>query len=82
MEYVAGGIMVLGVIGVFLHRIIRGMGFGARVIQLVTLLLIVPTILILGLEKILTSETVAALLGALIGYVLSGIGDFDKKQSD
>jgi hypothetical protein len=33
-------------------------------------------ILVLALQKILSSETTATLIGALIGYVLSGIGDF------
>src|ERR1700689_1043228 len=54
-------------------------GIGARIIQLCVVVLIFPTILILGLEKVLTGETLGTLLGGVMGYVLSGIGDYKPK---
>jgi hypothetical protein len=33
-----------------------------------------PIILILALEDVLGNQTTAALIGAIVGYVLSGIG--------
>jgi len=50
-----------------------------RHIQFVSVGLIVPTILILGLEKVLTSETTATLIGGLAGYLLSGIGRYEPR---
>src|SRR5688572_9280071 len=52
-----------------------------RHIQFVSVGLIVPTILILGLEKVLTSETTATLIGGLAGYLLSGIGRYEPRPS-
>jgi hypothetical protein len=73
------GVMILIVIGVFLQRIISGKSIGARVIQFLALGLLVPGILILALEKVLISETVAALLGGMAGYILSDVGRYDPK---
>ncbi len=67
-------IMVLGVIGIFLERALTKRGIGVRIIQFATVVLVFPIILILALEGILESQTVGALVGTVIGYVLSGIG--------
>lgn len=55
---------------------------GSRHIQFVSVCLIVPTILILGLEKVLTSETSATLIGGLAGYLLSGIGKYEPRKPE
>lgn len=62
-------IMIGGTIAVFAERFIHKKSFGIRVIQFLAMLLIIPTIIILALENILNTETIAALLGALIGYI-------------
>lgn len=62
-------IMIGGTIAVFAERFIHGKAIGVRIIQFLAILLLIPTILILALENILNTETVAALLGALIGYI-------------
>lgn len=84
LEIVAGVIMVAGVTGLFVERTWRKRGIGVRVIQLLTVILVLPIILILSLEGILKGETVATLLGAVIGYILSGIGkdESHKKTND
>jgi len=48
-------------------------GIGARVIQLIALLLLVPVVAILGLECKLGSEGIGTTLGVIIGYTLSGV---------
>jgi len=53
-------------------------GFGARIIQLTCVSLIIPTLVILSLENVIKGETVATIIGGLIGYVLSGISNYDK----
>lgn len=53
-------------------------GLGARTIQLTCVALIIPALIILSLENIIKGETVATIIGGLIGYVLSGISNYDK----
>lgn len=74
VEVAAAVVMVVGLVGVLFERYSSKRGIGVRVIQFLAIVLLVPTILILALEDVLSSETVATLLGAAIGYVLSGIG--------
>lgn len=74
IEGTALAIMMLGVIGIFVERARTKRGIGVRVIQFATVVLVLPTILILAIEGVLEPQTVGALVGAVIGYVLSGIG--------
>ena len=48
-------------------------GVGARFIQLIALLVILPLTGILSLEGKLSGEATASLIGVAIGYTLSGI---------
>lgn len=88
IQLIAMGTMFVAVLLLFVERMKSGRGLGARTIQLTSVFLIVPMIFVLALEKVLSSETTATLIGALIGYVLSGIGDFrpdgkeGKKEKD
>lgn len=45
-----------------------------RAIQFLAVVLVVPAILILALGQVLMPETVGTLMGAVMGYLLSGIG--------
>lgn len=78
VELSAMGVMGLVVIGLFVERLVSGRGMGARVIQFLAVGLIVPTILVLALEEKLDKATTATIIGALVGYLLSGIGDWRK----
>jgi|SRR5690242_13910648 hypothetical protein len=51
----------------------RPMGIGVRIIQLIGLFLIVPLVAILSLEGKLSGEGTGTILGAVVGYALSGI---------
>ena len=79
IELIAASIMIVGVFGVFYDRIKHKKGIGVRVIQFLAVVFVVPAILILALERVLSTESTATLLGTIIGYVLSGIG---KDESD
>ena len=81
VEIVALAIMVIGVIGIFIERARTKRGIGVRVIQFATVLLVLPIVLVLAVERILESQTVATLIGAIVGYILSGIGK-DEPQKD
>ena len=78
IEIVSLCFMGIGILGLFAERIIHDRSLGIRSIQFMTVLFIFPTILILSVEEILNTQTVATLLGALIGYLLSGISKDEK----
>jgi hypothetical protein len=77
--------MLLTVIGVIVRSIfVRNNGvvrsIGARLIQFTCVALIIPAIIILGVLKLLSGETIATIIGGLIGYVLSNVGDYGKEK--
>lgn len=77
VELVAIAMWPLGVGAIFWQRWVSGKnGLGARVIQLTAVIMLFPAILILGLEGILDAATIGTLIGGLVGYVLSGVGDY------
>jgi predicted transporter len=82
IEIIACLIMVGGLAGIFIERIWRNRGIDVRVIQFLTIVLIIPVILILALEDILNGQTTAALIGIVIGYILSGIGKNEKNSTE
>lgn len=69
-------IMLLGLICVFHNRLKTGNGLGARFIQSITVIIALPTIIILASIEAIEGETISALLGSVLGYILSGIGDY------
>lgn len=73
-------LMGLGLITGIIQRVVSKSGIGARFIQYVAVVLIIPGIIILALEKAISSETTAALLGAITGYLLSGIGELKNEN--
>jgi len=81
VEGLACAVMVGSVLAVYMlvrQQLRSGQGsIGPRHIQFVSVCLIVPTILILGLEQWLSRETTATLIGGLTGYLLSGLGKSD-----
>lgn len=45
---------------------------GAKTIQLVAIVLVLPLMLALGVTNVLRSETIGPLIGVVLGFVLSG----------
>ena len=80
VELVAIAMLPVGFIGFMLHRIGARKPIGARSIQFLGVVFLLPVILILALEKILDSTTIGTLIGALIGYLLSGIASYYEPQ--
>jgi F0F1-type ATP synthase assembly protein I len=74
VEIVACTVMVGGMIGVLVERYRSKRGTGVRAIQFLGLTLVLPIILILSLEDVLSGQTTATLVGVVVGYILSGIG--------
>lgn len=78
IELIAAAAMLFGLMGALYIRLKLRKGIGLRAIQFTAVILLIPTVLILSLEGVLASETVAALLGAVAGYVLSSLGEDEK----
>jgi hypothetical protein len=76
IELVAVLTIPLSVGLIFFERISSGRGLGARSIQFITVATIIPVILILGLEGILDKNVLGTIIGGLIGYLLSGVGNY------
>jgi len=76
IEIVAIFMWPLGFGALIWQRVKTGKSIGARTIQITTIVLLFPALLILGLERVLQPETVGTLLGAIAGFVLSRVGDF------
>ncbi|OBT11116.1 hypothetical protein A9267_00225 [Shewanella sp. UCD-FRSSP16_17] len=69
-----GGAVVAMIYGLYIinQRITaKNQGFGPNTLKIVGVVLFIPTILILALVTSFQSETLAALLGTVAGYVLS-----------
>jgi FtsH-binding integral membrane protein len=73
------GVMAIGILGTLYHRVKLQYGIGDRSIQFVGLCLVVPTVLMLGSEDKISKENMGTILGAIIGYTLSGIGGREGK---
>jgi hypothetical protein len=86
VELIAALTMPCGVIGILINRkqrIKAGTGVGgisARSIQFASVAMFFPAIIILGLENKIGAETAAALLGGAVGYLLSGLSNYDLAQ--
>jgi len=78
IEIIAIVIILVALIGIFCNRAKQNKGIGKRIIQLAAVFFLIPTILILSLEKLISSETLGTLLGTIIGYVLSDLAKDDK----
>lgn len=82
IELIAALMLPLGFIGFMWHRIATKKAIGVRAVQFIAVVFLLPIILILGMEKLLDGQTLAALIGGLIGYLLSGLSNFDRQPLD
>jgi len=80
IEIIAILAVLAGPVGVLVERLWRDKSIGARSIQFCAVVMLVPTIIILSLEGVLEPATTGTLIGALTGYLLSGIGDYQPRK--
>jgi hypothetical protein len=64
---ILGGVCVVGILG---QEKVAERGLGAGMIQLLGVVILGPIVLILGIEKVLNSEAIAAIVGALVGFAI------------
>ncbi len=66
-------VMLIGVTGIVINRVVTKKGIGLRVTQFATVVTLVPTIAILAILKLIDAQVTQVLLGGIAGYVLSGL---------
>jgi hypothetical protein len=64
---------IVGTIGVLVERIVHKRSPGARSIQFVIAINILPLVGFLALESKLSNEGIGTVLGVIIGYTLPGV---------
>ncbi len=72
IELTAAATTAIGAIGSLIYAAKRGIGPGT--IKLAGTVMIIPIVLILALEKTLEPSTLGTVIGAVLGFVLSGVG--------
>ena len=82
IEIIAATAIPVAIVVIVVERIMSGKGIGVRAIQFLAIGIIPVVVLILGLEGILEKGAIGALLGALVGYLFSNIGQYDKRKDD
>jgi|GEM_PF-2375578 len=75
IEIIAALTIPLAIAAIMYQRSQQGGAISIRTIQIMAIAVMAPLILILGLERVLEPSAVGALIGALLGYLLSGIGN-------
>ena len=75
VELIAAFMMPAGVGLVFWEAKSSGRGLGAWAIQYTAVVILGPLIIIMALEKVLEANIIGALLGAMFGYLLTGISN-------
>ena len=69
---IAAIIMAGGLGGIFYLIIKQNAVIGIRTVQLISIVLVLPLMLALGVLNVIGRETIGPLVGVIIGYVLSG----------
>ena len=64
-------IMAGGLGGIYYLIIKQNAVIGSKTLQLVTIVLVMPLMLALGVTNVLGRETIGPLIGVVIGYVLA-----------
>ncbi|HEX8365044.1 MAG TPA: hypothetical protein VF603_07155 [Allosphingosinicella sp.] len=63
----------IAIVGVLWARVRRDKGLGVRSMQFLTVSVAFPTLAVLAFEEVLDGDAVSALIGALLGYLLSTV---------
>lgn len=74
----AASLVVGGLTSIMVLWTARERGIGPQLRMTLALCFVAPIVVILGLEKVLSSETIAALIGAFIGAGVPSKGNSEK----
>jgi hypothetical protein len=73
MEITAIAAIPLGLLFSFIIALRRGMG--PRIIQFAGAVTLIPIVFVLAMEKAFEAATLGVLIGTMVGFVLSGVGE-------
>jgi hypothetical protein len=71
IEVIAAATVPIAFVAVVWHRTSREMGMGYRSLQFLAIGVVLPVVLILGLEEKLSGEAIAALVGGVVAYLFT-----------
>lgn len=74
----AVGVMLCGIFLIFSRLKAKEQGFGPNTVKVIGIILFLPIVLILAVLSEFNTETLAALLGTVAGYVLSNSSNEEK----
>jgi hypothetical protein len=68
------GVLVMagGLFGVYYLIIKQNAVLGAKTLQLIAIVFVLPMLLVLGVLNVLRSDTIGPLVGVIVGFVLAG----------
>ena len=69
---IAALIMAGGLGGIYYLIIKQNAVIGGKTLQLISIVLVLPLMLALGVTNVIGRETIGPLIGVIVGYVLSG----------
>jgi len=69
---IAAVIMAGGLGGIFYLIMKQNAVIGGKTLQLISIVLVLPLMLALGVTNVIGRETIGPLIGVIVGYVLSG----------
>jgi hypothetical protein len=72
----------ISIAGILLERLISKKGIGVRSIQFAATVSFAPSIVLLAINNVIDAATTAALIGAMIGYLFSGIAKFEERSHE
>jgi len=70
--------MPLAIIAVFFNRWHSKKSLGVRAIQMLSVAMFMPAVIVLAMEKIIDGAAVAALIGGVVGYLFANISEYDR----
>jgi hypothetical protein len=82
VELIFAFMVPIGFIGVMSHRLYTKKSLTVRAIQYTAVVMIIPTIVVLAMENAFQDNVVGTLVGGLLGYLLSGLSNYDKQGPD
>jgi hypothetical protein len=82
VEIVAVSTLPLSLVGLLFNRWSSQKGLGVRAIQMLAVAMFMPTIIVLSMERLIDGSAVAALVGAVVGYLFANISEFDRSKPE
>lgn len=71
IEVIAALTVPITIVSVVWHRVKSEMGMGYRALQYLAIGVVLPVVLILGLEGVIDGNGISAIVGGIVGYLFT-----------